>query len=145
MAIQTSAGTALAVSATLPSTYDQTGFDALTFTSIGEITDLGEYGKVYELITHNPIATRRTQKFKGTYNNGSVTLQMAEDISDAGQVILDAAVDSDNDYAFRVTAQDADKDYFQAKVMSKTVNIGGANQMRGSSVTVELTNDIVDG
>lgn len=144
MAVQTSAGTVLSVSAGVPATYDSGGFGALSWTTVGEITDLGEYGRVYNLVTHNPIGSRATNKFKGSYNDGSIALQMAEDTSDAGQTILDAALTSDNEYAFRIVAQDGDIDYFQARVMSKTVSIGSVDSIRSSTVQIELTNSIVD-
>lgn len=139
------AGTTIGVSATLPATDDQAGYDALTFTNIGEVTDMGEYGSVYALVTHNPIGTRRTQKFKGSFNDGSISLGIAESVADAGQVILDAAVASDADYAFAIIAQDGDKDYFQAKVMSKTVNIGSVDSIRSSTAQLEITTAIIDG
>lgn len=145
MAVQTSAGTTLAISAGTPATYDSGGFAALSWTTVGEVTDLGEYGRAYNLVTHNPIATRGTEKFKGSYNDGSISLQMAEDTSDVGQIVLDAALASDNAYAFRVTAQDGDIDYFQARVMSKTVNIGSVDSIRSSTVQVEITAAIIDG
>ena len=144
MAVQTSAGTTIGVSAGLPSTDDAAGYGALTFTTIGEVTDLGEYGKVFNLVTHNPIATRRTEKFKGSFNEGSISMGIGEDTSDAGQTLLDTAVESDANFAFQITAQDGDIDYFQAKVMSKTVNVGSVDSIRSSTVQLEITSGIVD-
>lgn len=144
MAVQTSAGTTIGISAGLPATDDAAGYGALTFTPIGEVTDLGEYGKVFNLVTHNPIATRRTEKFKGSFNEGSISMGIGEDTSDAGQVILDTAVESDANFAFEITAQDGDIDYFQAKVMSKTVNVGSVDSIRSSTVQLEITSGIVD-
>ena len=144
MAVQTSAGTTIGVSAGLPSTDDAAGYGALTFTTIGEVTDLGEYGKVFNLVTRNPIATRRTEKFKGSFNEGSISMGIGEDTSDAGQTLLDTAVESDANFAFQITAQDGDIDYFQAKVMSKTVNVGSVDSIRSSTVQLEITSGIVD-
>ena len=61
----TVAGTVVSISAGLPATYDSTGFTALTFTAIGEITDVGTFGKDYTLVSHNPVGDRKTYKFKG--------------------------------------------------------------------------------
>lgn len=144
MAVQTSAGTTIGISAGLPATDDAAGYGALTFTPIGEVTDLGEYGKVFNLVTHNPIATRRTEKFKGSFNEGSISMGIGEDTSDAGQILLDTAVESDANFAFEITAQDGDIDYFQAKVMSKTVNVGSVDSIRSSTVQLEITSGIVD-
>ena len=144
MAVQTSAGTTIGISAGLPATDDAAGYGALTFTPIGEVTDLGEYGKVFNLVTHIPIATRRTEKFKGSFNEGSISMGIGEDTSDAGQILLDTAVESDANFSFEITAQDGDIDYFQAKVMSKTVNVGSVDSIRSSTVQLEITSGIVD-
>jgi len=72
--VQTSAGSVIAISttATAPATYDATGLAALTYAAIGEVTNLGEYGRVYNLVTHNPLASRKTVKRKGSYNDGTI-------------------------------------------------------------------------
>jgi hypothetical protein len=140
----TSAGTTVAISASLPATYDAAGFGALTFTTIGEITDAGEYGKEYNLVTHNPLADRKTYKRKGSYNNGSMTLQMGRVPDDAGQVLLLAAQDSDNSYSFEVTLQDGTVNYFTGQVMSYRTSIGSVDQITSASVTVEVDSDIVE-
>lgn len=62
---QTSAGTTLKISASLPATYDSAGFSILSYTTVAEITDMGEFGKEFNLVTHNPVNDRKTYKFKG--------------------------------------------------------------------------------
>ena len=140
----TSAGTTIAISAALPATYNSTGFAALTYTSIGEITDAGEFGKEYNLVTHNPLADRKTYKRKGSYNNGSMTLQMGRVPDDAGQVLLLAAQDSDDSYSFKITLQDGTVNYFTGQVMSYRTSIGSVDQITSASVTVEVDSDIVE-
>lgn len=140
----TSAGTVIAVSASLPATYDDTGFTALTFTDVAEVTDLGEFGRSYNLVTHNPLATRGTVKRKGSYNDGAVTMQLGRTPSDAGQVIMVAAVDDDASHSFKVTLQDGTIQYFTAQVMSYTTNVGSADQIVTSSTTLELDDAVVE-
>ena len=140
----TSAGTTLGISANAPATYDETGFSALTFTDIGEITDMGEYGREYALVTHNPLGDRRTVKRKGSYNDGALTMSLGRVPSDAGQVLLLAALDSDDSYSFEVTLQDGTIQYFSGQVMSYTTNVGSVDQITGASVTVEIDGDIVE-
>ena len=118
----TSAGTTLGLVADAPATEDEAGYSALTFVSVGEITDLGEFGREYSEVTHNPLGERRTQKLKGSFNDGSITLQMGRVPSDAGQALIQTALDDDADYSFEVTLQDGTVQYFQAKVMSYTTN-----------------------
>lgn len=140
----TSAGTTISISAVLPATYDSAGFAALTFTAIGEITDAGEYGKTYNLVSHNPLGDRKTYKFKGSYNNGSMTLQMGRVPDDAGQTILLAALDSDNSYSIKVVLQDGTINYFTAQIMSYTTSVGSVDQITAATVSIEVTDDIIE-
>ena len=47
MTVRTSAGTTLKVSASTPATFDATGYNALTMTVVGEVSDLGEFGREF--------------------------------------------------------------------------------------------------
>ena len=140
----TSAGTTLGISAALPATYDATAFATLTFTDIGEITDMGEFGREYALVTHNPLGDRRTVKRKGSYNDGALTMSLGRVPSDAGQALLLTARDDDDSYAFVVTLQDGTKQYFSGQVMSYTTSVGSVDQITGASVMVEIDNDIIE-
>jgi hypothetical protein len=136
MAIGTSAGTIIAISAGVPATFDVAGYAALSYTTIASIEDAGEHGRVYAEITFNPLDTRGTQKFKGSFNEGNKTLTLAYDSDDAGMVLLKTALASDNDYAFKVTYPNGDIDYFQAKVMSLVKQVTTVDTVR--MATVEL-------
>lgn len=142
MTAQTSAGTTLGISAGNPVTFNEAGFEALVFTTVGEITEIsGEIGRVYNLVTHNPLAERSTQKFKGTYNSGSVALSLAIDRDDAGQILAKAALTSDADYSFKIVFQDDTVTYFRGKVMSFPVNPGGADSITAGTINIEITAD----
>jgi hypothetical protein len=148
MTVRTSAGSTIAISASQPATYDQAGYEALSFTTIGEVTDLGEFGRDYALVTHNPIATRGTVKRKGSYNPGTMDVKLGLDNDDAGQILAKAASLSDNDHSIRVTLQDGSDYYFQAQVMSFKPNVGSVDNITQASMKLELTldptgNDIV--
>jgi hypothetical protein len=143
--VTTSAGTTIAISATQPATYNQIGFAALTFTNIGEVTNLGEFGRVYEQVTHQPLGDRRTVKRKGSFNDGALSLQIGRDEADAGQALLLTALDDDNSQAFEVTYQDGTIKYFTAQVMSFTDVVNDANTITGHNCQVEIDNDIIDG
>lgn len=139
--VETVAGTIIAISAQIPATFNQAGYEAigLYFATIGEITDGGEHGREYAEVTHSPIATRGVQKFKGGFNEGTQTLQLAIDDDDAGQVILKAASLSDNDYSFKETFQGGTVHYFQAKVMGFKQAASGVDSIRSASVTLSIT------
>jgi hypothetical protein len=140
----TTAGSTLEVANELPASYDQVGFSALQYTPIGEITNLGEFGREYTLVTHNPIADRRTRKRKGSYNEGSMSLEMAKVTSDEGQALLLAGVDIDASHSFKLTLQDGTIIYFTAQIMSFMTSLGDVDSITSVSCTVEIDSGIVE-
>lgn len=140
----TSAGTIIAIDGdSEPATYDQAGFEALVYLTIGEIADAGEFGRQYNLVTFNALDTRKTLKRKGSYNDGQLNLQLARVPADAGQFAALLALDSDTNASVRVTLQDGTNLYFTVQVMSYTTNIGNSDQITGATMLLEITNDII--
>jgi len=114
---------------------------------IGDVTNLGEFGRVYQKIEHKPVAERGTQKFKGGYDDGALNLDMARVPGDTGQAALIAARDSDLAYNFKVELNDRPVTSsaalpttfkFKAKVMSYTANPGQRDNLVGAKVVVEI-------
>lgn len=139
MTVRTSAGTTLKISANAPATFNVAGYSALTYTAVGEITDLGEFGREFTLVTHNPVGSRGTQKFKGSFNEGTMNLSLGLDTDDAGQILMKAASLADTAYSFEVTTQNGDTYYFQAMVMSFKVGVGSVDSITTATCTLELT------
>ena len=143
MGHQTASGATLGISLTPPATHDVTGFDAVTFKNVGEITNIGEFGKEWALVTHNPLATRGTKKGKGSYNNGTLSPSLALDPSDLGQIDMKTALDSDDPAYFSITLQDGTVYYLTGLVMSFKPNIGGVDDVVTASTNIELTPDAI--
>lgn len=144
MTVYTSAGTTLTISADAPATFDASGYGDVFSASpgpavVGEITDLGEFGREFALVTHMPVGSRGTQKFKGSFNEGTMALSLGLDTDDAGQILMKAASLSDDNYSFLVTTQNGDKYYFQAKVMSWKVNVAGVDSITTATANLEIT------
>lgn len=139
MTVRSSAGTTLKIGASAPATFDAAGYAALTLTAVGEVVDLGEFGREYNLISHNPIGSRGTVKLKGSFNEGQISVRLALDTDDSGQILAKAAALSDNDYSFCITTQNTDKYYFQAKVMGFKVSIGSVDGVTSATMTLEIT------
>lgn len=78
-----------------------------TYTAVAEVTNIPEFGRVYNTIKYNPLATRGTKKFKGSYDDGSLAVDLGKDLSDPGQAACLAARDTDFDYNFKIVANDA--------------------------------------
>lgn len=140
----TSAGTTFSIGAA-PATYDVSGFSAVSFTAVGEITDIGTFGRNYKLVTHNPIGTRNTVKRKGSYNNGTISLKMAKagGGGDAGQAALLLASTSDASYAIKIVLQNGTIAYFTGQVMSGMTNVGNVDTITALDVSIEIDNDII--
>jgi hypothetical protein len=138
MGVRTSAGTTLAISAGVPATFNSAGYAALTYTTVGEITNLGEFGREYALVTHNPIDTRGTQKFKGSFNEGALELQLGLDTDNAGQILMKAAVLSDNWYAVKITDQKGDVYYMQVSVMSFKVGLNNVDAITSATASLQI-------
>lgn len=116
------------------------------YVAIGEITDLGTFGRVYQEIVAQSIGTRGDRKFKGTYNDGQMTIKVNRDYADAGQTAVDTALDSDSDYNFRITLNDNEDGgftnpttiTFKAKVMQFPLELGGPNSMMMGNIVLSL-------
>lgn len=140
----TSAGSTISISAVLPASETSGAYAALTFTEIGAISDLGSFGKTYNEVTFLPLATRAKEKFKGSYDNGTLSLKTAKNKTDAGQVIALAALASDNAYAFKIVLQDGTIEYFSGRVMSYNIQVGGADQITGADINIGISTNIIE-
>lgn len=139
MSVRTSAGSTLRVSAAAPATFNEAGYAALTWAAVGEITDMGEFGREYALVTHNPVGTRGTQKFKGSFNEGTMSLSLGLDTDDAGQILMKAGSLSDLAYSFEVETQNGDIYYFQAMVMSWKLGVASVDSITTATCNLEIT------
>ncbi len=130
----TNAGSVLSISAGLPATHDSAGFSALSYTEIAEVVDLGSGGgRTYNIVDHSPLSKREIIRLKGSYQQGDRAIQMASDISDAGQELLDDALKSDNLFSFSIDFNNGDVFYFTA------YNTGGDEQNGTNDAIVGLT------
>ncbi len=139
MTVRTSATTTLKISAGVPATFDNAGYVALSYTTVGEVTNFGEFGREFTLATHNPVGTRGTQKLKGSFNEGSIALQLGLDTDDAGQILIKAAALSDSLYAFKITTANGDIYYFQGLTMGFKVGVNDVNTVTSATANIEIT------
>ncbi len=135
-ALTTSFGLVLAA----PATFNEAGYDALTFTDCGEVISLGEFGREYTTVRVMNLKDGATRKFKGSYDNGTVQVDLLFDADDAGQTLLEAAGDSATQkYSFKVTLPDGSSGfYFRGYVMSLKRIIGGPDDAIQIRASLEL-------
>ena len=142
--VRTSAGSTLLVYAGKPVTYTEAGFRQLQFTEVGEITDLGEFGREYTQVSHNPLKKRGVVKRKGSYNEGSISLPMARDANDDGQAILSIAANSDASYSYCIRLQDGSRFFFTAQCMSFKTRVGSVDSITGKTAQLEIDGEILE-
>ena len=102
---QTMSGAVLAISATLPATYDAAGYGATgtTYTTVGQIENFGNSGMTATVTEFTPVADATVQKFKGSKNYGTMSMTLGHLPGDAGQVILETAAESTSRFSVKVT------------------------------------------
>ena len=127
-------------------------FESLTWTEIGAWETMGGFGDTAELITTQLINEGRDNKMKGTRNAGSMENSFAVAPGDPGQAALRAAEATPNNYAFRVSFNDAPatganptptQQYFAGIVMGAAEQGGSANTVRLFQATIEINTNIV--
>lgn len=141
--VMTSAGSTIGIVDEIPATMDDTGFEALTLVNIGEVESISAFGTEYNPVTFTALDNRRVRKFKGSYDPGTISLTVAIDGDDAGQIAAEAALDVDNDVSFGVTTQDGTKRYFTGKVMSFTTNVSSVDNITMADISIGINSDIV--
>lgn len=126
-------------------------YAALTWVEIGDVVSYGEFGATFEEIIHQPISDGETYRFKGTRNNGSLTLGLGRAPGDAGQALLIAHAETYVDYPFKVALNDTPEPggtpttmYFPGKVMSYTTAIPSSNSVVGSTCTIGINGKMLE-
>src|SRR5580765_2389638 len=69
----------------------QAEFEAITFTNISQIQNLGEFGDAFNDIAVAHLDDGRTQHYKGVADAGVMSLVLSYDGTDTGQIALLAA------------------------------------------------------
>jgi len=138
MALTEGIGGFMSVSAATPETFDAAGYVALTFTEVGEASEIPEFGATHAVVTFTPLKTGIVNKFHGEKNFGSITVPLGYDSADAGQIILLAALDSKDAISFRETRSDGTIRYVMGKVFSfpRGQSVGSVNM---ASCNIEFT------
>jgi len=141
MSVYTSAGTTLAIAAAAPATYNEAGYEALTWTTIGEVSDLGDIpnSRTYETVEWRNIANRGLSKAKGGYSLPDQTITVGLDPDDAGQALLTTASESDAAYSVKISNPNLGDWYGRALVMGGPTSMGDVNSIVTRQVTLSYT------
>ena len=142
-----SVGTVIAVSATLPTTENLAGFEAVTYTPAGWVSEMPEFGVQQAIATFVQLSTGTTHKRGGSIDNGDLTVPMALTGSDAGEVILrnkaEGPPTTDKRVSVRVALANGDFAYFVAFVNAFRYTLGNADAVAQASVGLAVTSTVI--
>lgn len=110
---------------------DAAAYAALSWTEIGDVESLGEFGDDAPILTAQTLQDERVFKAKGARDAGTLTMTVLDRPDDAGQIALIAAEATKYNYPFKVvlpnrlTIAGTDQtEYFIGLVSSKRLNVG---------------------
>ena len=125
---------------------------ANNFKNCGEVTSVGEFGREYQTVRVTNLKEGATRKFKGSFDNGTIQLDLLFDAEDPGQVILERAGESATlTYAFHIELPEGDggtqeEFYFEGFVASLKRIVGGPDDALMLRCNIELDHrSIVEG
>lgn len=132
--IYTASGTKFYISSTaVASTTDTLSeYEALTWTEVAEVEDLGNVGDVSNEVTAAALGDGRIRKAKGARNGGTMNIVCLHTSPlDAGQQAMMDAEETNDNYAFKIEMDDAPPPsgtgtvkYFRGLVMSQELRVG---------------------
>jgi len=126
-------------------------FEAVTWTEIREIEDLGEWGAEGTEVTFISLADTHTRRRKGSIDSGTVELICGRDPTDPGQNKARAAVEEWLPYPFKVVLNDKPTPsgtpttfYFRAPVMSARNQFGTADDLTKTTFSLGIDGAILE-
>lgn len=144
MGSTTAAGTIIGISAAHPATEDETGYSALTYTTIGGVEKLGAIGAATAKVEFQPLSGAK-EKHKGSTDYGSLQPSIAHDEEDAGQTLLRTAAEPDNNalYSFEVTYPNGEQRWSQGRAFGYPETVDGADSIIMANPTIEFSKKVV--
>lgn len=139
--INSAAGATLAITATLPATYDAAGYGATTiaWTSIGQVENLGNHGGTKTVTEFTPIDTAIVDKVGGSKNYGTMSLMIGSVPGDAGQILLNTAFEASNTrYSAKITYPDTSVHYLEVLVSKNEQQDGSVNDVQKLAVDLAI-------
>lgn len=137
----TISGSHLYISANLPLTYDAAGYadTDIIWTEIGQVENYGNHGVSATIVEFTDAATAAVAKLKGSKNYGTMAMTVGSIPSDAGQVIVEAAAESNNHYSIKMVYPDNEIHYMDVLVAKSENQDGAVNDVARLSVDMALS------
>lgn len=105
------------------------GFPGLTYTQVKKVGSIGEFGISTNIVTYDTLDEDVIEKGKGMTDAGDPEIEVAEILSDPGQIAMRAAgaVTNKDNYAFKILRADGTIEYLRGLVTGP-VTPGGRNE-----------------
>lgn len=144
------AGTKVYIGPQVTQTTDTIGeFDALSWQEVGLVENGGEFGDESSAVTGAALGDARMRKAKGARDAGTVALVCFHDPNDVGQAALEAAEQTNKNYAFKFDIPDAagvgysnSIYYFRGLVMSRRKNVGTNDNIIRNTYNIGINSQI---
>ena len=144
--VQSLLGATLAISASLPATYNAAGYGAtgMTYTTVGQVENFGNHGVKSQVLTFTPVATGIINKLKGSKDYGQMALVLGCLPSDSGQDLMRTASESTAHYSVKITYPLGDGEatgeihYLDVLVSSFENQDGDTNAVRKVATMLEV-------
>ena len=115
-----------------------------TYTEIGMIESIGEFGPEANTGSFTPIGTGLAGKYMGTTDNGEVQLTIAKTTTDTGLTELISAQKSDDPLAYKIELSDGTAYTFNGLCRSCRVNVGRGDDAVKITATIAITGTITE-
>jgi hypothetical protein len=149
--IVTASGTVVSIGVAVTTTAADTlaEFQAMsTWTDIGLVESLGEFGDESADVSFAALGDGRTRHAKGARDAGTMAIVAAHDPTDLGQAAIEAAEQTSFNYAFRVVLNDGPpigtdtQLFFRGLVMSRRKNVGTNDNVIRNTYNVGVNSEV---
>ncbi len=144
---KTNAGSKLSICVT-PQNEDltETEFKALAYIQVKKVGSIGERGISTNIVNYDTLDTLVSMKGKGITNAGDPQVEMAEDLTDPGQVAMRAAgaPDVPDAYAFKIEHTDGSIEFLRGLVAGPNKPGGRNEDFRLNTYTIALNQQPID-
>ncbi|MDO9099518.1 MAG: hypothetical protein Q7V53_02070 [Caldisericota bacterium] len=134
-------GAVIAVSVATPATVDASGFNALTYTTVGKIASFGSIGDSSADIPVE-LLDGRTEHVNGVKDGGAIPFAFRYD-TDAGQTLLVNNSNNNVDLSFKITDPDGKIAHFYGKIANVKDNERAPGSYKGLSGEIRVNSATV--
>lgn len=132
-------GATFSLVAGVPATYDEAGYEALSFVELDGVVSLPELGDTTEQISVNALATGRTAYANGVKNFPPFVIPYIFSKTDAGQILARAGANTNTLYSIQIEDNDGERMWITGYLANLMDTARDVTTYRGQSVEFRPT------